>query len=245
MLGLTPEDQEMAHVAHHLMPDTIAASVQQEEKRIKLTLTKRTEMLKEAFQCFEKGHQLDPMNPELLCCLASCYHRGSGVDEDEDEAVGLYRRAADMGDAAAQYCLGVLYDSGEGVSQDSAQAATWLRKAAEQGNTDAQVSLAFAYKESHGVERNCAQAAIWLRMAATSGDEFAQDELQDSAELYGFSDRVDDPKEPSSPMITRPAEQPSKKLSPEQKEGALSEFKRIQDEERLQARPATAKRKED
>jgi TPR repeat protein len=49
------------------------------------------------------------------------------------EAVSWYRKAADGGNAAAQYNLGVMYANGRGVSKNDAQAVAWFRKAAEQG----------------------------------------------------------------------------------------------------------------
>lgn len=49
------------------------------------------------------------------------------------EAVSWYRKAADGGNAAAQYNLGVMYANGRGVPKNDAQAGVWFRKAAEQG----------------------------------------------------------------------------------------------------------------
>ena len=52
-----------------------------------------------------------------------------------------YRKAAEQGDASAQYNLGVMYENGHGVEQDDEQAVFWYRKAAEQGYADAQYNL--------------------------------------------------------------------------------------------------------
>jgi TPR repeat protein len=52
-----------------------------------------------------------------------------------------YRKAAEQGDASAQYNLGIMHDNGQGVSQDRGQAAPWYRKAAEQGHAAAQFNL--------------------------------------------------------------------------------------------------------
>ena len=43
-----------------------------------------------------------------------------------------YRKAAEQGDAKAQFNLALRYYKGEGVTQDYAEAAKWYRKAAEQ-----------------------------------------------------------------------------------------------------------------
>jgi hypothetical protein len=45
-------------------------------------LRKREDALNEAFGCFEKGHELDPTNPELLYWLADSYYYGEGVTQD-------------------------------------------------------------------------------------------------------------------------------------------------------------------
>lgn len=58
-----------------------------------------------------------------------------------EDKVNRYRKAAETGDAIAQYNLGVCYDTGEGVAQDKAEAAKWFRKAAEQGDETAQSVL--------------------------------------------------------------------------------------------------------
>ena len=52
-----------------------------------------------------------------------------------------YRKAADQGDADAQYILGYCYETGAGVPKDTAQAADWYRKAATQGHTNARQGL--------------------------------------------------------------------------------------------------------
>ena len=52
---------------------------------------------------------------------------------DPQEAVRWYRKAADQGNAKAQYYLGVCYDYGDGVDMDLQEAAKWYRKAADNG----------------------------------------------------------------------------------------------------------------
>ena len=44
------------------------------------------------------------------------------------EADGM-RKAAEHGDANAQYNLGLMYDNGQGVTQDHTEAVRWYRKA--------------------------------------------------------------------------------------------------------------------
>jgi len=49
------------------------------------------------------------------------------------KAAELFRKAADMGCAYAQYNLGYCYKYGDGVPRDLDKSAEWYRKAAEQG----------------------------------------------------------------------------------------------------------------
>ena len=56
------------------------------------------------------------------------------------EAVKRHRKAAERGDAVAQFHLGVSYDEGLGVAQDDAEAVRWYRKAADQGYAQAEAS---------------------------------------------------------------------------------------------------------
>ena len=61
------------------------------------------------------------------------YKNGYGVSQDDSEAVKWYRKAAEQGDADAQYNLGWMYKNGYGISQDDSEAVKWFRKVAEQG----------------------------------------------------------------------------------------------------------------
>jgi TPR repeat protein len=52
------------------------------------------------------------------------------VPKDDAQAVAWYRKAADQGDAVAQYNLGRMYATGQGVAQDYVLAHMWLNLAA-------------------------------------------------------------------------------------------------------------------
>ena len=69
------------------------------------------------------------------------YYNGDGVAKDDAKAAEWYRKAAEQGNAFAQYKLGDMYDKGEGVAKDAAKAKEWWQKAADQGNDAAQESL--------------------------------------------------------------------------------------------------------
>ena len=49
-------------------------------------------------------------------------------------AARWFRKAADQGDAGAQYYLGNMFEQGRGVALSDVEAARWYRKAADQGH---------------------------------------------------------------------------------------------------------------
>jgi Sel1 repeat len=63
------------------------------------------------------------------------------VPQDYSEAIRWYRKAADQGDATAQYVIGYMYDHGKGAPRDHAEAMRWYRKAGKQGDVKARRAL--------------------------------------------------------------------------------------------------------
>ncbi|TAN66804.1 MAG: sel1 repeat family protein [Methylobacter sp.] len=59
------------------------------------------------------------------------YDQGQHVTQDYAEAVSWYLKAAEQGNANAQYNLALKYKTGQGVTKDDTKAAYWYRKAAE------------------------------------------------------------------------------------------------------------------
>ncbi len=80
------------------------------------------------------------------------------------------RKAADAGDATAQFNLGIIYANGYGVTQEYDQAAYWFRKAAEKGDDAAQFNLGVMYASGQGVPQNYAEAVSWYHKAARQGN---------------------------------------------------------------------------
>ena len=108
--------------------------------------------------------------------LGVMYANGQGVPQDYAEAARWYRKAADLGFAAAQAQLGNMYCVGQGVPQDYAECARWFRKAADQAQTQAvvQYDLGVLYANGQGVPQDYVQAAAWYRKAADQGLAAAQ-----------------------------------------------------------------------
>jgi len=92
----------------------------------------------------------------------------------EDAAVEQYRKAAEKGDAEAQYELGRCYLLSKGVDQNFPEAVKWFRKAAEQGNVRAQYGLGACYFRGKGVPKDKTEAEKWFHKAAAQGHEKAK-----------------------------------------------------------------------
>lgn len=60
---------------------------------------------------------------------------------DVEEAARQLRRAAECGDADAQYAYAQLLDTGRGVAENKEEAKLWFRDAAEQGHEAARLKL--------------------------------------------------------------------------------------------------------
>ena len=72
---------------------------------------------------------------ECAAAIRSTVEQGNQyfAEEQYTEAVILYRKAADLGDAEAQYKLGLCYENGHGVAIDVKKATSLYRQAASQG----------------------------------------------------------------------------------------------------------------
>jgi TPR repeat protein len=75
-------------------------------------------------------------------------------------------KAAEHGNAGAQFWLGVAYEQDWFGTIDVKEAVRWYQKAAESGDPDAQVELGRRYEDGEGVEQNLSLAAEWYRRAA-------------------------------------------------------------------------------
>src|SRR5579875_1588351 len=79
-----------------------------------------------------------------IASASAAVRRGVAMVESGKEAEGfaVLARAADRGNAEAQYRVGRCYLEGKGVPPSRTDAALWLERAAEGGHVDAQQLLA-------------------------------------------------------------------------------------------------------
>jgi uncharacterized protein len=102
-----------------------------------------------------------------------------------EKSIEDIEKAAEGGDAEAQYLLGIAYNAGEGVAADPERTGYWLRRSATRGFSRAQ----FAYGQRlywgwGGGEINKAEGFDWWLVAAENGNASAMLEIG-KAYLYG------------------------------------------------------------
>jgi TPR repeat protein len=105
----------------------------------------------------------------LVGILYTHYNRASGSPQRPAAAAqpnpsDELRRAAESGNASAEFKLAQAYKTGTGVAPDPQQASAWLLRSAEHGNPDAQLEWAQTLENSDVV-----QAYTWYVIAGQSG----------------------------------------------------------------------------
>ena len=91
---------------------------------------------------------------------------GDGTAPNTPEAIANYERAADVGDAEAQFALGVLHSSGFGAAREQPLATTFLHFAAEGGAVGAQLALGYRHLLGVHMPKACQKALIYYNPAA-------------------------------------------------------------------------------
>ncbi|HEY3326356.1 MAG TPA: tetratricopeptide repeat protein [Novimethylophilus sp.] len=92
------------------------------------------------------------------------------IQKATGQVADQYRKAAEQGEAQAQFNLGWMYYTGQGVTQDYRQAADWYHKAAEQGLSIAQYNLGLMYGTGQGVTQDYIEAHKWWNIAGNGGN---------------------------------------------------------------------------
>jgi TPR repeat protein len=75
-------------------------------------------------------------------------------NENYEEAVKIFRIAAEKGDKYSQHCLGVMLYKGQGVKKDYKESFKWLNLAAKQGLSQAKFDLGILIYYKKGIPEN-------------------------------------------------------------------------------------------
>lgn len=82
-------------------------------------------------------------------------------------------KAAQAGNATAQFYLGTRYQRGLGVERSATQAFKWFKAAADQGLSSAQLNVGRMYADGIGVKKDETLARKYFEKAASRGDNRA------------------------------------------------------------------------
>jgi TPR repeat protein len=124
---------------------------------------------REAIDACEKAHAASPKVAHYQALLARAHYAAG----DYDEAVKLYRAAAEADDARALWSLGHLMETGDHVAKDVKGAYALYEKAAARGNADAAIDVAVALKDGRILPKDVKRAYALLKSAADSGSAIA------------------------------------------------------------------------
>lgn len=109
--------------------------------------------------------------------LGYLYMNGHGcVQKDAKEGFKWYKKAADQGDARAQYHIAHSYFHGVGVDENESEAFKYFEKSAKQGYATAQYMVGICYKKGMGVPKDKNLAETWLEKAGP-GEAFKWNKL--------------------------------------------------------------------
>ncbi len=102
---------------------------------------------------------------------------GSGtptISKEAASALDAIKKAAEGGDAKAQFDLATRFDTGVGVDWSLEKAFEWFLKSAEGGNVTAAVQVAKRLDEGTGAQRDTEKSKPWWKKAAEAGNAEAQ-----------------------------------------------------------------------
>ena len=105
---------------------------------------------------------LEPRHREAMTCLGRAYQTGEGAEQDDAEALRLFRDAAALGDPGAHEELGFAHSVGwGGVEQSTAKAVLHQYFAAMGGDPLAQMALGSRHLRGAGVPESCQSAVLY------------------------------------------------------------------------------------
>ena len=127
-----------------------------------------------------KGTDTDPNQAEEMIkgTFGATDHIEKESPSDDEKLINWHIKAAETGNAEAQFLLGVIYYEGENTTRDFEEAIRWYQAAAEQGHASAQHNLGCMYANGTGVVKDDGEAVKWFRKAARQGLKNSIDSLK-------------------------------------------------------------------
>lgn len=152
----------------------------QRQQRKVLTRADLPKMVEQYKEAFKKG---GPGASEAALQLATFYHHGIGVEQDDAQAARLYRHALENGalDASAAFQLGLIYNQGaDGLEPDPPEAVRWWKVSAGLGNAVAMYNLGVMLMNGSGCDMDPTAALRWFRQARMLNPQLRTPEFSES-----------------------------------------------------------------
>ena len=128
--------------------------------------------------------------PEAMFELGGLYERGIGTDQNVEQAVALYERAASLNFADAINDLGFLnYQGGLGIERNQQKALAFFERAADLGHPEAMFNFAALIDDGEVEDRTNEDAAQYLYSALRSGDEAVLTQLTEDPNMFKLKTR--------------------------------------------------------
>lgn len=126
-----------------------------------------------------EGRSAAAASASTLKTRAKALYYGSRGEQNHAKALQLYLRAAEMGDAEAQYISGGMLFKGLGAPKDLSRAFRLLHQAAVNGKSspESEQLIGQAFLLGSGVPKDYGEAIRWYAQAAENGNNEAQNEL--------------------------------------------------------------------
>lgn len=133
---------------------------------------------RKAYECFFKGHTLDPDQPALSNNLGYCLLNGIGVVADPVKASELFLRSALQGNINSQHNFGYcLQHIGKSLVMKCEENSPlyWFRLSADSGSSDSQFRLGYCYQYGlEGLPINISEAVRFYTQSANQYNSFGQ-----------------------------------------------------------------------
>lgn len=129
----------------------------------------------------------DDMNITVAVAMTSlglCYERGLGTHKNIDEALRLYKKAADLGDANAMFRIGHLMLSTPELNGDYSNARIYILRAARKEHLSAMLTMGNFAINGRGMQKNPDDAIRWYKRAVAT-------DIPSSPSLYDFPERFE------------------------------------------------------
>lgn len=139
-------------------------------KAAMLILNKTRPDQKYAYKLLTNAAEKGAIEAKALVAWAKLF--GNPLEQNLNEARGIFEELAQVGNPDGQMGMGFLYASGLAVNVSQAQALVYYTFAALGGNTWAQMALGYRYWSGITVAPSCEKALDFYRQVADKGKDY-------------------------------------------------------------------------